>query len=52
MVCKELLWTDSFSISDMKWSKFYNNDLTVASEVKKGGILKIVNPKHEDWVSI
>ena len=41
----------------IKWYKVYNNNLSVVLESNKGDegrvrTLKLVNPKHEDWVSI
>ena len=54
MVYKALLWTDIFWISYIKWYKFYNHNLSVVlgSKQREGRALKLVNPKHEDWVSI
>ena len=52
MVYKALLWTDVFWISYIKLYKFYNNALSVVLGSKQGGTLKLVNPKHEDWVSV
>ena len=52
MVYKALLWTDVFWISDIKWYKFYNNNLSVVLASKQGGTSKLANPKHEERASI
>ena len=52
MVYKALLWTDVFWISYIKWYKFYNKNLSVVLGSKQRGTLKLLNPKHEDWMSI
>ena len=39
-------------LNNIKWYKFYNNNLLVVLGRKKEGTLKLVNLKHEEWVSI
>ena len=39
-------------MSYIKWCKFYNNNSSVILGSKKRGMLKLVNPKHENWASI
>ena len=46
------LFTSGVWISYLKWYMFYNNNLSVVLGSKLGGMLKLVNPKHEDWASM
>ena len=42
------LFTSGVSMSYLKWYMFYNNNLSVVLGSKLGGMMKLVNPKHED----
>ena len=50
MVYKALLY--DIKLSYIKCYKCWNNNLSVILWSKQGGMLELVNPRYEDWVSI
>ena len=51
MVYKALPYRD-IKLSYIKCYKCWNNNLSVILLSKQGGMLELVNPRYEDWVSI
>ena len=49
MTYKELLWTEIFWVSYIKWCKFCNNNLSVVLGSKQGWASKLVNLNNKDW---